>query len=95
MLAWIGYLLQSLLICWLLFSTGLETTLVVGYFTVVALALAWVIWIERSAKIFKNRWRIMESVWDAVFIFSSLWVFILLEFLMNRAKWNFDALKSF
>ncbi|KAK9269013.1 hypothetical protein L1049_000781 [Liquidambar formosana] len=39
----------------------------------VILAILWVIWIERNARIFRDVYEDLDSIWDKVCFLASLW----------------------
>ena len=39
------------------------------------IALIWVVWRERNARIFKDKARNPESLWDFIFFLAFLWAF--------------------
>ena len=39
------------------------------------LTLIWIVWQERNARIFEDKWRMPEMLWDLVHFFSSFWAF--------------------
>ena len=39
------------------------------------IALIWVVWWERNARIFEDKARNPESLWDSIFFLASLWAF--------------------
>ena len=40
---------------------------------IVFLSLVWFVWQERNARIFENKERYEEEVWDICYFYSSLW----------------------
>ena len=39
------------------------------------IVLIWVVWRERNARIFEDKVRNLENLWDSIHFFASLWVF--------------------
>ena len=42
---------------------------------VMSIALMWVVWWERNARIFEDKERNSEYLWDSIFFLASLWAF--------------------
>ena len=40
---------------------------------IACLTLIWMVWQERNARIFEDKWRTFETLWDLFHFFSSLW----------------------
>ena len=41
----------------------------------VCIAIIWVVWRERNAKIFEDKTRNSENLWDSIHFLASLWAF--------------------
>ena len=41
----------------------------------VSIALIWVVWRERNARIFEDKGRNLEYLWDSIYLLASLWAF--------------------
>ena len=45
-----------------------------------SIALIWVMWQERNARIFENKARNSENLWDSVHFLASLWAYCFMDF---------------
>ena len=45
-----------------------------------SIALIWVMWQERNARIFENKARNSENLWDSVHFLASLWAYCFVDF---------------
>ena len=71
---WCGFSLGVVVIWWifLLWVLGIQLkgkTLL----RIACLTLIWMVWRERNVRIFEDKWRTFETLWELFHFFTSLW----------------------